>query len=589
LYQLAFISTMIKIKLFVFCLLFFCFTSSVFSEENPSEKLLNIQIKKKIREFDTEINFRKASFFFMKKNWDSTLVYSMKQLSTTANIDLTNYCHYFRAISFQQKKLLNEAKKEFNVISNNFLFYYKVRLSLGEISLDKNEFKNAIGYFQEIEKLPNNMIYDFKRSAVTHNLGLCYLHLKNYNKAEEYLSISTKLQEAEKDTLMLIGSYMDVANLYYEQYKDSQAIPYFEKAYLLSKKIKDYSLKQNSALNMAVVEENRKNFPLSLTYRKEYEQWKDSLNDQNKVWAVADMEKKFAVKQKQKEVTVLQTENKLKVAERNGLFYSSVSLLLLFGAGAYFYRQKVKSNKIILAQKTELDELNATKDKLFSIVSHDLRSSVSALKTSNAKLQESLETKNLTELDTQLHNNSAIANGAYNLLDNLLHWALLQTKQSYFNRESLRLFFIVEQTAYNYTPLMLDKNIQFENKVSKSALVFVDQESLKMILRNLLDNAIKFSNQEDSISVYTRDANEDYWELVIEDSGLGMNEATRQELLKETVLLSKKKNEDIVGTGLGLQLCKSMIKKNGGTFMIESEEGKGTKMIVSLPKTQKDG
>jgi light-regulated signal transduction histidine kinase (bacteriophytochrome) len=78
--------------------------------------------------------------------------------------------------------------------------------------------------------------------------------------------------------------------------------------------------------------------------------------------------------------------------------------------------------------------LNATKDKLFSIVSHDLRSSVNALKVSNGKLQESLESKNFAELDTQLHNNSAIANGAYNLLDNLLHWALLQTKQSYFNR-----------------------------------------------------------------------------------------------------------------------------------------------------------
>jgi hypothetical protein len=70
----------------------------------------------------------------------------------------------------------------------------------------------------------------------------------------------------------------------------------------------------------------------------------------------------------------------------------------------------------------------------------DLRSSVNALKVSNGKLQESLE--NFAELDTQLHNNSAIANGAYNLLDNLLHWALLQTKQSYFNKESLRLFFI---------------------------------------------------------------------------------------------------------------------------------------------------
>jgi signal transduction histidine kinase len=79
-------------------------------------------------------------------------------------------------------------------------------------------------------------------------------------------------------------------------------------------------------------------------------------------------------------------------------------------------------------------------------------------------------------------------------LDNLLHWALLQ-KQSYFNKESLRLFFIVEQMVYNYKPLMLDKNIHFENKVLKSDLVDADQESLKIILRNLLDNAIKFSNK----------------------------------------------------------------------------------------------
>jgi light-regulated signal transduction histidine kinase (bacteriophytochrome) len=110
--------------------------------------------------------------------------------------------------------------------------------------------------------------------------------------------------------------------------------------------------------------------------------------------------------------------------------------------------------------------LNATKDKLFSIVSHDLRSSVNALKVSNGKLQESLE-QNFAELDTQLHNNSAIANGAYNLLDNLLHWALLQTKQSYLTR-SRCVCFLLEQMVYNYKPLMLDKNIHFENKVLKA-------------------------------------------------------------------------------------------------------------------------
>ncbi|UQD56214.1 ATP-binding protein [Flavobacterium sp. K5-23] len=578
-----------KIKI-SFLLILLSVSTFIYSQQKNIDKTFEIEIKNKSSKFTKEANFHKAQLFFLAEKWNSTLVYSMKQLSVNSNdVELNDYCHFFRGFSFKQKKLFKESQKELNKISSDFEFYNRVKMILGEIALEQNEFQKAINYFEELEDIADTNFFGLKTSKVNHNLGICYLHLNDFKKAESYLIKSTKLQEIEKDTLMLVGAYGDIATLYYDQYKDNEAIPYFEKAYHLSKKTNDFQLKKTAAMNMAVVEENRKNFPLALTYRKEFEKWKDSLNDQNKVWAVAELEKQFAVKQKQKEVTVLQAENKLKVAERNGLFYSSVSLLLLFGAGTYFYRQKVKNNKIILAQKSELDELNATKDKLFSIVSHDLRSSVSALKTSNTKLQHSLETKNFTELDIQLNNNSAITNGAYNLLDNLLHWALLQTKQSYFNRESQRLFFIVEQTAYNYTPLMLDKNIKFENKVSKSALVFVDQESLKMILRNFLDNAIKFSNQEGEITVYSRDSNEDYWDLVIEDSGLGMNDVTCQELMKETVLLSKKINEDIVGTGLGLQLCKSMIKKNGGKFRIESEEGKGTKMIVSLPKTQKDG
>ena len=90
------------------------------------------------------------------------------------------------------------------------------------------------------------------------------------------------------------------------------------------------------------MEENRKNFPSALVYRKEYESWKDSLNDQNKIWAVADIEKKFAVKQKQKEVNVLEAENKLKVAERNGFFISSVLLSNLVWSRIYFYTTKNK-------------------------------------------------------------------------------------------------------------------------------------------------------------------------------------------------------------------------------------------------------
>lgn len=560
----------------------------VSSQEKPVDNLLKSEIKKKVLKYNQEINFSRAQRFFFEKNWDSTLVYSMKQLSSKNVAELKNYCHYFRAISFLEKKIFNEAKKEFNLISSDFIFNYKVNFLLGEIALEQNEFKIALLHFNAIEKLSDGL-YDFKKSGVLHNIGLCYLHLEKFDDAEKYLIRSVELQEVEKDSLMLVSSYINIANLYYTQYKDKQAIPYFEKAYNLSKSVKSLDLKRKAAKNMAVVEENRKNFKLALEYRKEYETWKDSLNDQNKVWAIADLEKKFAVKQKQKEVDVLAAENKVKIAERNGFLISSVLLLILFGTGVYFYRQKIRNNKIILAQKNELDELNATKDKLFSIVSHDLRSSVNALKTSNGKLMENLKNKNFTELDVLLHTNSTIANGAYNLLDNLLNWALLQTKQAYFYQESLHLATIVQHVEYNYKPLMLNANINFKSDVSKSDYVFADMDSLKIIIRNMLDNAIKFSKENGTISIYSRPSSEEFCYLVIEDTGLGMNETTRQELLKETLLLSKKKNDDIIGTGLGMQLCKSLIRKNGGKLEIESEENVGTKMIIILPKFKNHG
>ncbi|TDO77536.1 tetratricopeptide repeat protein [Flavobacterium chryseum] len=580
---------MLNIKLlFFFSLLFNSFF--IFSQENiQKNNLFKNEIKKTVNKFEKEANFNKAASFFIEKNWDSTLVYSMKQIALTKNIKLLDYCHYFRGISFREKNLINESKNEFEKISNFFQFNYKVKNNLGEIALEQNKFKQALKYFYQIEILSNREIYDLKRSTILHNIGLCHLHLQDFNQSEKYLFKSSKLQETQKDTVLLIGSYMDLANLYYTQFKDSEAIPYFEKAYNLSKKVKSFDLKRAAAKNMAAVEENRKNFKLALEYRKEYETWKDSLNDQNKVWAIADLEKKFAVKQKQKEVDVLAAENKVKIAERNGFILASVLLLILFGTGVYFYRQKIKNNKIILAQKNELDELNATKDKLFSIVSHDLRSSVNALKTSNGKLIENLKSKNFNELDVLLHNNSDIANGAYNLLDNLLNWALLQTKQAYFYQESLHLASIVQHVEYNYKPLMLNKSINYKNNVAASDYVFADMDSLKIIIRNLLDNAIKFSQENGTISIYTRPSADDFCYLVIEDTGSGMNAATKKELLKDTVLLSKKKNDENIGTGLGMQLCKSMIHKNGGRLDIESEENVGTKIIIALQKIKNHG
>lgn len=579
---------MAKFK-FILVVFYLVFPFILFSQSNIENDVFIKTLTKKTKEFSNDTNFKKAQSFFIDKKWDSTLVSSMKQLHSSNNKELNDFCHYFRAISFREKKLFKQAIAELKLVSTNFEFYILIKKELGVNFLELKQYKKAIKYFKEIEKTPIAKHPVFKIRVIYQNLGICYLLLDQFAAAEEYLLKSLELQEKENDPLSTYGIYNEIANLYYLQYKDAQAIPYFEKAYALSKKVKDFDKKREASKNMAVVEENRGNFKQALAYRKESEQWKDSLNNQNKIWAVADFEKKFAVAQKQKQIKVLEVENQLKHNQRNWLFFSAMGLLILLTAGIYFYAQKVKNAKIILLQKNKLDELNATKDQLFSIVSHDLRSSVNALKTSNAKLSATLETKNYNELNQLIIQNSGIANGAYSLLDNLLHWALLQTKQLYFHKESVHLFSIVQQIEYNYKPLLLDKSIAFENSVSKNIFIFVDLDSLKIVLRNLLDNAIKFSNENGKISFYTQENNSESCQLVLEDTGLGMDEETIKEILKDDELLAKKGKSEAIGTGLGMQLCKQMIKKNGGTIQIESELHKGTKMILTFPKTEQNG
>ncbi|WP_299161854.1 ATP-binding protein [uncultured Tenacibaculum sp.] len=560
----------------------FLFTINLFTQEKGD---LSLEFEKTIDQHHKKIDLKKVYTFFKQKEWDSTLIYSYNLLKKTNDKKLLDYIYYLRARSFKKKNVFNQSLKEYRLISSNFPFFHYTRGAIAQIYLHQNKYKKALNIFLNLEKDYASIKYKPQKSAIYHNIGLCYFHLSKFKEAEEYLLNSTNLQEKKKDTLLLIGSYMDIANVYYEQYKDKDAIPFFNKAYLLSKKVSDFKIKRKAALNMAVVEENRKDLVKALVYRKEFERWKDSLNNQNKIWAVAQVEKKLAVSQKQKQINLLEAENRLKISQRNGFIISSFLLILLLISGVYLYRQKSKTHKIISNQKEELNQLNKTKDKLFSIVSHDLRSSVNLLKKSNSHLLTEIKNRNYNTLDIIVNKNAAIANSSYNLLENLLNWASMQTKQLYFQIESVDLFSIMQQVAFNYQPLFETKNISFTNKITPATFILADIDSLKIIIRNLLDNAIKFSNENDNISVYNFYSNNNSESLVIEDTGIGMSEETVKDLLKETSLLHKKRNQEEIGTGLGIHLCKTLILKNNAKFKIESIKNMGTKMIISFQKS----
>ncbi|MFN4150576.1 MAG: sensor histidine kinase, partial [Candidatus Sericytochromatia bacterium] len=144
---------------------------------------------------------------------------------------------------------------------------------------------------------------------------------------------------------------------------------------------------------------------------------------------------------------------------------------------------------------------------------------------------------------------------------------------------------LVQQLCKSFDHKAAAKNIAFnsifDNNIPEK--LFGDSLRLTQILTNLLDNAIKFSNDNDFISIYVELHNNKICDLIIQDTGCGMTIATQTELLKEDFSISKDYNNKNVGTGLGMQLCKSLITKNDGKLSIKSEINIGTKIIISLP------
>lgn len=577
-------SLMIWIKVSLLGTLFFISFHS-FAKRDPKSNQFIDQKAGELAGKQGSIFLTKTIGFAQQEDWDSVLVNTQKCLQQVKDPKLLDFVHYYRAEAFHKKGVFKYALKEFDLVRKDFEFHTMIRFNEGGIFLSLEKYDKALSLFKTIDTTNRKDMQTIRIDALLQNMGICYLHLGNYPESEKHLLTAAKKIEERKDYVALIHSYIDLGTLYYEQYLDEKAIAYYEKAYQLAKKYGSIELKLNTAHNMAVVEENRKRYDIALDYRKEFESWNDSLSDQNEIYEVAQIEKKLAVAHKQRRVELLESENKLKQAELNTYLFAALLLMAIIIFGTYFYRQNVLRSRVILRQKQELDLLNATKDQLFSIVSHDLRSSVHALSVSNSKLKDKVQKQEYNSLENQLEENSVIATNTYNMLDNLLNWALLQTEGGYFRQEEHRLSMLIDQVAYNFKGVLNQKQIAFENAVPKSIKVFADAESLKIVLRNFMDNSIKFSDPGAEITVSLLNENETEVCFEWKDTGKGMSEETRLKLLSDSPQLTKKDHEKTIGSGLGMNLCQAMLAKNDGKLDIWSRQNEGTKMIVTLKKS----
>ncbi len=246
-----------------------------------------------------------------------------------------------------------------------------------------------------------------------------------------------------------------------------------------------------------------------------------------------------------------------------------------------------KAELALKKSEQDLRKLNATKDKFFSIIAHDLRSPISAMVGFSKMLMQNIneyDTKTQKEFIGIIHEG---VQNTYKLLENLLLWSHTQQGTIEFNPEKVNLFLLSNETINILKQLAIAKMITITNNIKKNTYITTDINMLQTIFRNLITNAIKFTQKKGKIEIYSRmisdKQNHFYIETTVKDTGIGIAKDKQNKLFSIADESSAKGTEGELGTGLGLILCKEFVEKHGGKIWVESEVGKGSKFIFTLP------
>jgi two-component system sensor histidine kinase/response regulator len=230
----------------------------------------------------------------------------------------------------------------------------------------------------------------------------------------------------------------------------------------------------------------------------------------------------------------------------------------------------------------ELKVLNLSKDKILSVISHDLRNPLTALLIASDQLSQDIENhifEKIQPFAKVIHRTTHII---LQQLNELVDWAKMQTENTTLNPEKLHLVSGVDQSLELLKANALQKNIVLENKVPFDLYVNADSLMLRSILQNLVTNSIKYTLQGGLINVTAQPVDK-MVEVCITDSGIGMEAATRENLFTNSNSTSVSGTNNEKGSGLGLRLVKDFVTQHGGTIQVESEMGKGTSIIFTVP------
>lgn len=490
------------------------------------------------------------------------------------------------------KLALDYIKRSFNIF-NNFKdksLMIQSYNNLASIYWNDKQIDSALKYYNmafEVSKEINDLV------GLLHsynNLGVVYLGKGENYLALEYfyrsLEISTDLRNrtGEAQTLNNLGQVFISLGKY------NTAASNIEEALSIAQELNAKAIIADSYFYLSKLYENTKNYELALDYSKKFNVTKDSIYNVEQNRRIQKLHEEYVLQKKDNQIKILQKDRQL----ARVITFASIALgiLLIFIAILLFakYSAKRKSNKLLKNlnsqlndSNTQLQSINATKDKIFTIIAHDLKNPLSGFKNITSVLVDYYNDMDENEIKESLVTIKDASNNLMLLLENLLTWAKLQKNEIENLPEKFAINYLVKKYIDHFRPKAEEKNLDLIYNNGEEVFAFGDPNQLSIVVKNLISNAIKYSNSEGKIVVDLQNIDSNA-RFTIRDEGIGIEKRMLENIFKighgkESRFGTKGER----GTGIGLILSKSFVEMNEGTIWIESEEGKGTTVSFNIP------
>jgi signal transduction histidine kinase len=585
-----------------------------FSEAIDSYKHA-LDLAKGIEDYQNEslVLYRISFIYYNINDFNKSLEYAIKSANILLlhNIekslaDSYNFIGYIHS-SLKNKDLAQEYYEKAHALyvkENNIRGLSASYNNLGTIYNENKENSKAIEYYSKSLEYAKQLKDDEGISISLNNIGMIYVEMGQIDKGIDSYFRSLEFSGKLFDKSDYTNTFNNIASAYLKAGNLKKAEEYVLNALPLAKKVTDLAVPQESYQILAKIYSKKGQYNKAFEYQEIQLKYNDSLYTQQKTSSIAEMQTRFETEAKEKEIQLLKKDNEISVLEverhKNTQKYLGISsVLFLILAIVIFISLRVKrKTNILLSQKNKeleqtnqkliiseqiLKELNATKDKFFSIIAHDLKNPFNALLGFSELLERNYDTYTKDEIKEYINVIYESSQSLFKLLDNLLQWSRTQTGSITYNPEQFELLSIIKQEV-SYLQLNADKKkIDIKVLVNKSLSAYADKNIISSVIRNLVNNAIKFTNTNGRVEIRAKDYAEGV-EISITDSGIGIDNDDLDKIFQLNSSISNKGTANEEGTGLGLLLCKEFVEMNNGRIWATSIKGKGSTFYFTLPK-----